>query len=207
MNERKAESVIPALRNVIVIDCETGGLNPITDAILSLALVTGDLRRSLEVKIQQHGAVSPEALAVNRIDLDQHNREAVSMVEACNAVSAFVAEVEAEANGERLYLAGHNVAFDLGFVLRLYDFGGLLGNCKCPRLFGPHRMIDTHSILWALSASCGMIIPTDSSGAFEFYGIRIPEEQRHTAIGDATATAQLLGRLLRGLERGRMLAK
>jgi hypothetical protein len=60
-----------------------------------------------------------------------------------------------------------------------------------------HRSVDTHTLLFLL---CLMgDIPSSaltSDGAFDYFGIRVPDEIRHTALGDALATSKLLLNLL-----------
>ena len=60
-----------------------------------------------------------------------------------------------------------------------------------------HRSIDTHTLLWTL-ASLGMVPPSacSSDGAFGHYKVSPPKELRHTALGDALATRDLLEAIL-----------
>ena len=85
-------------------------------------------------------------------------------------------------------IAGHNVHFDISFIFKL------LGN-DFTKLF-THRAIDTASILKYLYLSGK--IPEDISSsekAFKYFNIIV--ENRHSALGDAKATALLFDKLVK----------
>src|ERR1700755_581720 len=67
---------------ILFIDTETGGIDPASHRLLSLALVVWkemEIRASLEILIDDGvGSVTEKALAINGIDLDQHRKTAVS---------------------------------------------------------------------------------------------------------------------------------
>jgi DNA polymerase III epsilon subunit-like protein len=60
-----------------------------------------------------------------------------------------------------------------------------------------HRTVDTHSLMWALVVR-GRLPPTvrGSDAAFAHFGIAPDPDARHTALGDALATRELLLRLI-----------
>lgn len=187
---------------LIVVDTETGGLDPINDAVLTIAAVT-PLGRELEVRVWDHARTSPEAMAVNKIDLGEHMRHAIRPHEAARQLSSFIELAQEDAPGS-LILAGHNPGFDHGFIQRLYRLAreqrprdGSRA-IEVPKLFrGMHRTVDTHTLLW-VKALAGEI-PDDArslDGALKHYGIKVGEGERHTALGDARATLSLLRRLV-----------
>jgi len=94
-------------------------------------------------------------------------------------------------------VAGHNVQFDIDFIGRLYRLAG----AEFDELFS-HRVLDTAGIL-AFLILAGRLPPScsNSSGAFEYFGIEFEPKKRHTALADAIATASLLKSLL-GLVEG-----
>jgi DNA polymerase III subunit epsilon len=94
--------------------------------------------------------------------------------------------------GREVTPIGHNVGFDRAFLARLAFKGG-----KPSIRSLSHRAVDTHTILWLLHNQ-GRLPSTalTSSGAFEHFAIEVPEAVRHTALGDARATRQLVLRLL-----------
>ena len=176
-------------------DTETGGLNPETDALLSIGLVDwqdGAILREEELCIDPEGlACTPRALEVNGIDLDTHLAYSIPRAEAARRIQAFCQPMG------RPWIAGHNVAFDIGFVRRLFD----------PIVFGAtfsHRTIDTMQVL-AYLGHAGVM----SSGigrldqAMDYFGITMPAGKRHTALADARATAEVYTALLNLVRRGK----
>ena len=93
-------------------------------------------------------------------------------------------------------LAGHNVGFDRAF---LGAFLEAQGHALEPRF--SHRLVDTHGIAAALR-DAGKL-PMENLGSdqlFAHFGIQVPEDRRHTALGDALATFELYWKLV-GLMR------
>ena len=87
----------------------------------------------------------------------------------------------------RFQLVGHNIGFDLGFLKQLAFLSG-----KDELTGASHRVLDTYTMLFLLHEKG--LIPSSaltSDGAFRYFGIRISETQRHTALGDALATRDL----------------
>lgn len=60
--------------------------------------------------------VSKEALAVNKINITDHDHTAVPLAAARELVKSFISSVLQVFNRKYLVPAGHNVAFDAGFV-------------------------------------------------------------------------------------------
>jgi len=196
------------MTKLLVVDTETGGADPNRHSILSLAAVVwenGEIRGEVEILVAEGDlVVTARALEINRIDLVAHAREAVAPREALSLLLDFVAKHYRREldEGEQVTLAGHNVGFDLGFLKRLCRLAG----AEFPSVFS-HRVLDTASVLRFLSLT--ELLPgktVSSDGAFEYFGIAIEAETRHSALGDARATAQLLTRLVQlvALPRDRM---
>lgn len=189
--------------SVIVLDTETGGLNPQTDALLTVGLA-GPFDQTLELPVLDFGRCLPEAMKVNKIDLVEHKNKALPPSQVLREIENFIRRVknmtisEAAPDGEKIYIAGHNVHFDLAFLRRLVNQVSPT-NPDLPRWLGG-RTIDTHTLLWAQHVR-GKIpaSATSSDGAFSHYKISVRDEERHTALGDARATRQLLETLLANL--------
>lgn len=178
------------LDDVFIIDTETGGLDIYEHSLMSVALVTGDGKASMEIWVAEPTIFTTEvSLQINRLDPSRLAAEGLSPNAACDALEAFVT---LHAPGKPPTVAGHNIAFDLAFLRRLYNIAGR----GLPTLFS-HRTLDTHTLLWAL-ARTGRLPPNvvGSDAAFSYFGISPPEALRHTALGDAEATRELLQRLL-----------
>lgn len=183
---------------LLVIDTETGGVDPLTASLLTLGAVVwdrGEIRDQIELHIKESQIVAEqEALRINQIDL--RTVEAYGL-EPREAVKQFEAFVDANfAPKEEVVLAGHNISFDVGFLKRLYR----LADLDYPRRFS-HRTFDTASILRYLSlGSVIKITDVSSNSAFAYFNVCPPVEKRHSALADALATAHLISHLVRLLE-------
>lgn len=179
------------MRDLLFIDTETGGLFPQTDALLSIGLAKwsdGHIVETREILVQpDHLNVSPSALAVNRINMAKHIKHALSRRDAAELLVRTVNEWFHYAQ-DKVVLAGHNVAFDVNFTRPL------LGKVW-PRVF-LHRTVDTSALLQYLSHAQRMPDLQSLDQALKYFNIEIESSKRHTALGDAVATAQLYDALL-----------
>jgi DNA polymerase-3 subunit epsilon len=183
---------------ILVLETETGGIDPDRHSLLSIgAVVWEDGRRGAEIEIlvaEPELTVTARAMEINRIDLVAHARHAAAPAEALAMLTRFVADQfsQAFASGERVVLAGHNIGFDVGFLKRLFRMTG----SDFEAVFS-HRVLDTASILRFLSlAGLAPEGVAASNEAFRYFEISVPAADRHTALGDARATAELLTRLV-----------
>tara|TARA_R110002110_G_scaffold166602_2_gene367350 strand:+ start:109000 stop:109599 length:600 start_codon:yes stop_codon:yes gene_type:complete len=110
----------------IVVDVETGGVNPQTDALLELAAVS--------LKMDDQGVISPDkqyhyhilpfkganldpvSLNINKIDPFHPFRFAISEEEALNDLFPKIKKECKVKNCQRAVLVGHNAWFDLHFL-------------------------------------------------------------------------------------------
>ena len=182
-----------ALARVVVFDTETGGLDPLTHIILSIGLVSFDGDRRKEIFVREPEIVThPRSMLVNGIDLDWIRHNGLSPRGAVAEVEAFLDAVAPNRPELPAMLVGHNVAFDMAYMRRMYSMAAM----PFPREFS-HRSVDTHTLLWSLAVAG--TLPNDatsSDGAFKYFQIEPPPEARHTALGDALATRDLLEQLL-----------
>lgn len=180
------------MNKLLVIDTESGGLDPLVHSILSLAGVVwedGEITDEYEVLIHEDPfVVTAQAMKVNRIDLVAHAEKAVPPDQALNGFRTFALERFA---GKKVILAGHNLGHDQGFLRRLCR----MTDPKAYDELFSHRSLDTASVLRHLHLA-GKVPDTalSSTGGFEHFNIVVPEAERHTALGDARATARLLTR-------------
>ena len=177
---------------LLFIDSETGGLDPDKHSLLSIALVVWEDRKIIDSKeiLINDGilSVTQEALTINRIDLEEHKQSAVSSSLAMAEILLFIGKHFA--GKDKITLAGHNVHFDVAFLKRFFS-----ANNKDFSDYFSHRIIDTSSILHYLYlAGCIKHKAISSDEAFELFDIKV--EGRHTALGDAIATAKLFTKLL-----------
>jgi ribonuclease T len=174
----------------VVVDVETGGFNPSTDALLELAaillrrnddgdLVLGERFRYL-VKPFEGGRLEPASLQVTGIDPHHPLRPAISEDEA---VRSLFREVRREVKAEgckRAILVGHNSFFDLQFL------NAAVERCAIKRNpFHPFSSFDT--------ATLGGVAygQTVLGRAVEAAGFEWDEDQAHSALYDAEMTARL----------------
>ena len=177
---------------LLFIDSETGGLDPGKHSLLSLAMVVWEdmeIIDSQEILINDGIlSVTKEALSVNKIDIEKHKQSAVPSAQAMDEILLFINKHFPRQR--KITLAGHNVHFDAAFLRSFFS-----ANNKNFSEFFSHRIIDTSSILYYLYLAGHIKHRAISSDeAFELFDIKV--EGRHTAIGDATATAKLFTKLL-----------
>lgn len=184
---------------LLVIDTETGGLDPSEHSILSLGAVCwreGDLVDELEIFISEPQIVCTErALKEHRIDIEWLSEQGSEPREAVIEFNQFLERnFDRLKSGEKISLAGHNVGFDINYLKRLYKLAG--SESEYERLFS-HRTLDTASIIRFLYLAGRISLSSAAlSDAIEYFDIELDPEERHTAIGDARATANLLTKLI-----------
>jgi len=174
----------------VVIDCETGGFNHRTDALLEIAAVilkldeSGKLYRGetsiFHVQPFPGANIEPASIAVTGIKVDHPLRPAVPEREALRLVFR-AARDEMHATGcTRAILVGHNAFFDLNFLNAAIERTGIK---RSP--FHPFSSFDTATLggvafgQTVLARACGVAgIPFDTGDA-------------HSAAYDAERTADL----------------
>ena len=102
--------------------------------------------------------------------------------------------------GEKVMLCGHNVDFDKQFLRRLYREAGEVFQDDFS-----NKTLDTVAIFQFFMAA-GLVPPGKASGdrMFASMGIPVPDAHRHTALGDAWATALSLSRMAQSVKRGQL---
>ena len=179
----------------VVVDVETGGFDPQTDALLEIAAVLlamderGCLRRqkTLAHHVQPFpGAnLDPEALAFNGIDPYHPFRNAVSELDALKSIFSAVSKAIKENHCNRAILVGHNAFFDLGFLNAAIKRNNIKRNP-----FHPFSSFDT--------ATLGGVIfgQTVLARAVQAAGIDWDSSEAHSAIYDAERTADLFCKIV-----------
>jgi len=178
---------------LLFIDTETGGIDCNKHSLLSIGLVVWDSHRAIidstEIYIKHKNyIVTTTASNINKFEKSEHEKKAVYPKMAIKKILCFCRH-HFEDN-LLIPLAGHNTQFDVNFIKVFLKKNGR----SFDQIFS-HRIIDTYSLLRSLYYS-GKIQDDISSSAqaFNYFNIRV--ENRHSAEGDAIATAQLFSHLL-----------
>ncbi len=174
----------------VVVDVETGGFNPQTDALLEVAAVMLGIdadgcwhrteTHACHVQPFPGANLEPAALEFNRIDPHHPLRFAVAEREALAKIFGPIRSAVKASGCTRAVLVGHNPSFDLSFV------NAAVGRTKFKRNpFHPFSTFDT-ATLGGLAYG-----QTVLSRAVAAAGIEWDPRDAHSAIYDAEKTADL----------------
>ena len=180
----------------VVVDVETGGFNPATDALLEIGavllkigddgeLVPGDTMR-YHVKPFPGGRLDPASLQVTGIDPYHPLRPAIDESEALRSLFQRIRKEVKDHECKRAILVGHNSFFDLQFINAAVERSGVKRNP-----FHPFSSFDTVTL-----AGC-TFGQTVLGRAVAAAGLEWDDSQAHSALYDATMTAQLFCECLR----------
>lgn len=174
----------------VVIDVETSGLNPATDALLEIAAVTlvmddeGKLHQdqtyAYHVEPFAGARLEKEALEITGIDPSHPFRLAIPEAQALHRVFAAVKRQLEKTACYRAVLVGHNAWFDLSFILAAVKRSGLHYNP-----FHTFTTFDTASL------SAMALGETVLARAARRARIPFDMQQAHSAIYDVERTAEL----------------
>ncbi len=180
---------------LLVVDTETGGFDPHHHSILSIGLVISDKHEivdALEINIKEpHIVADDKSLAVNKIDIEKHIKDAFTPSETIEKINKFIDNHNSIIRDDRgrAVIAGHNIFFDIDFMRRLYR----LGNSDYRKYFS-YRNLDTSTILRFFYITGKLPVEHASlNSATDYFNIDI--KKRHNALSDAIGTAKLLQKL------------
>lgn len=183
---------------LLVVDTETGGIDPTKHSILTLGVVLwedGVIGESTEVAVWEapYPSVDEEAMRINGIDLEELRGRAVPPTDAVVALNRFLETHFGPTRGrEKIGLVGHNLGFDILFLKRLYALAGVVYD----DVFS-HRGLDTASVIRFLHLAGRLPLASASlDSTIEYFEIEVVRGTRHTATADALITAEVLNRLL-----------
>lgn len=174
----------------VVVDVETGGFNPRTDALLEVAAVLIELRSDgsfvpgetfrYHVKPFEGANLEPASLEVNGIDPYHPLRPALPEHDALQRIFREVRAAVRAQECTRAILVGHNAFFDLQFLNAAIERCGIKRNP-----FHPFSSFDT--------ATLGGIAygQTVLSRIVEAAGLQWDSSSAHSAAYDAHITAEV----------------
>lgn len=174
----------------VVIDVETAGFNPKTDALLEIAAVF--LEFNDEGKLDISGVWDQNVLPFEGANLEQsaldftgidpycEERQAVLEVDALGNLFKAIRTRLKSSDCKRAILVGHNAHFDLAFMKAAVERSSIK---RDP--FHPFSCLDT------VSLSALVLGQTVLSVACMQSGIEFDNKSAHCALYDATKTAEL----------------
>ena len=174
----------------VVVDLETGGFDPINNAILEIAVtLIGQNDKYELVVLDTHRyhidpykdlIVEQESLDFTKIKLDHPLRKAVSEKEALTELFKIINKAKSEYSCSRAILVGHNAHFDLAFIKESIKRNNIK---KSP--FHPFSVLDTVS-LGAMHTQ-----QTVLARVCESLDIDYDSNEAHSAAYDAEITAKV----------------
>jgi ribonuclease T len=174
----------------VVIDVETGGFNPNTDALLEIAAVLIEIQpdgsfrpgNSWRYHVKPFAGANIEAasLAVNGIDPYHPLRPAIDEKEALTKIFQEIRHAVKDNDCTRAVLTGHNAFFDLNFVNAAIVRTDIKRNP-----FHPFSCFDTATL-----AGVGLG-QTVLAKALDVAKISFNSSEAHSALYDAQKTAEL----------------
>ena len=178
----------------LVIDTETTGLSPRYNKTLTVGLLLIQTNeKQLQILDKGHifikhesGNVNPTALKINKINIEEHNKIAISPANACNSINTFIGKN----NLQTTTLLGHNFHFDKGFLRELFD----QSNCKS-ELHTEH--LDTMYLWRQLQKE--RVVPQHLRSNLETVAtyFDIDYTKAHDALADRHITAEVYHKMLK----------
>lgn len=178
---------------ILVLDTETGGLDPSNASLLTVGMIaadygTGKVHDQLYLEIKHDiYEVAAGALRVNKIkDLVKHDKSAVSCKDAVGQIVDFL-----EKNFKKSVPVapfGQNINFDIGFMKQLFKKANADYND-----FFSYQYLDTMPILRFLAMLD--VIPQSAvklDGARKHFNIKTKRGAAHNALDDCEATLALI---------------
>lgn len=178
----------------VVIDVETGGLNPEKDALLELAAITTQLVDGQLVCDQTfhyhvepfEGAnLDPKAMEINHIKPHHPFRFAKTEAEMLTDLFTNINQALKDSHCRRAVLVGHNANFDLSFLLAASK------RCKIKRPpFHGFTVFDTATLA---GVAYGQTI---LARALQVANIEFDINEAHSALYDTEKTAELFCKIV-----------
>lgn len=184
-------------KRYLAFDTETGGIYPDQHSLLEIAFIVLDEKfniiDSLVMKLKDKETnatykVTPAALAINNINILEHNKESITYEQGRIKLLEFLTK-----NKEVKFTPlGHNIAFDLGFV-----YANLMPKEEFDKYVDYH-ILDTGTIGNYLKDKG--VGPTGRKYSLknwaEYFGMKVEEKDLHTALDDVILTIEVYKKML-----------
>ena len=179
----------------VVIDVETGGFNPVTDALLEIAAIFVRQNATGDIELGEHhrylvkpfpgGKLEPASLEVTGIDPFHPLRPALDEDEALKRLFKEIRDELKKHDCTRAVLVGHNAFFDLQFLNAAVERTKVKRNP-----FHPFSSFDTATLA---GVAYGQTVLGRAAVAA---GIPWEEDRAHSALYDAEVTARLFCKIV-----------
>ena len=178
----------------MIVDIETGGFDPNTNAILEIAITLIEEKNNLFIPGNTHrfhikpfegSVVEKESLEFTKIKLDHPLRNAVEEIEALKDLFKIINVAKNKYECSRAILVGHNAHFDKSFL----DASVIRNNIK-KTPFHKFSVIDTVS-LGVLSTG-----QTVLARICEKLSIEYDNDEAHSAAYDTRVTAEVFCKIV-----------
>ena len=168
------------IKDILVIDVETTGIDPMSDTLVQLAALildkkTLDVCREFSMFIRPETKISESAKATHGLE-EKALRHAEK---SCTVLKKFQNFAPPTA-----LLSGHNVSFDVSFLKSSY------ARCNLTFPFDYHT-IDIWSIAFFILGASGIKLETYSLSVLANY-FGIPRREKHDALEDVRVSARIL---------------
>ena len=184
----------------VVLDVETGGFNPGTDALLESAIAIVQMNDSgflelgetlsFNIKPFQGANIEDAALQFTGIDPDHPFRYAIDEKEALEQMFSKVRKEIKRTGCHRAIVVAHNASFDHSFLCRAAE------RCEIKRNpFHPFSTFDTATLAGLAYGQ------TVLARACEAAGISFNNDEAHSAAYDCNKTAELFCQIVNQWER------
>lgn len=185
------------MKKLLVVDTETGGLDPEAHSILSVAALVfadGQVVDEYYALVNEGEVVITEkaALAVSGLTVERVRSEGVSPLQAVNSINAMIAK---HGMRGRVTIAAHNAPFDVAFLRRLWRLAGKDFDARFS-----YRALCTVTGALLLDFANRISLPGGSASLdnlVKYFGVKLDREGGHNALNDAHAAAEVLKHELR----------
>jgi DNA polymerase III alpha subunit (gram-positive type) len=185
--------------HLLAFDTETGGLEPGVHSLLTayfcvLDSETWEMIDELDLKMKPEDGkynVQPKAMEINGIDLDEHDKVAITYKEAASELKKFLIKNKIKGKRTHYMPLGQNIAFDLNF-LKAY----ILTDDELRKLGVYYGAMDTKNIVDFLKL-IGIFpdyMKTNLGAIVEHLGL--PKRNAHEAKDDVLMTVDVFKALV-----------